>query len=502
MKRIVKISLLTVVVLGLATSCFKDNDDNLILASEISDFVWKGMNAAYLYKEEIPDLANDRFATNDEYGDYLNSFSSPEELFESVVYQRSTIDRFSWITDDYIALEQLFSGVTKSNGMEYGLVYVPNGNNAIFGYVRYVLPNTSAQSQGVQRGDIFYAVNGESLYYNSPTDNNLGLLNANNYTINLATYNNNGTPETSDDSVTPGSGSISLTKADYTENPILTHSILQVEGNNVGYLMYNGFTGTNTFDSALNSVFGEFQAAGITDLILDLRYNPGGSVRTATWLASMITGQFTGSTFVKEQWNSEIQAQIIADDPNLLLNPFVNQMIKTNSSGAVTFQQNINHVNLSRVYVLTTKASASASELIINGLDPYINVIQVGKTTTGKYQASVTLYDSPNFGRQNANPNHTYAIQPLVFKSLNANDVTDYFNGLSPDIEIAENYGNLGVLGNPSEPLLAAAIGHIEGTGRLNYTSDGLEEVKDSNDLIPFAKEMYSDKPLPFIKKN
>ena len=63
-------------------------------------------------------------------------------------------------------------------------------------------------------------------------------------------------------------------------------------------------------------------------------------------------------------------------------------MIKTNSSGAVTFQQNINHVNLSRVYVLTTKASASASELIINGLDPYINVIQVGKTTTGKYQAS------------------------------------------------------------------------------------------------------------------
>ena len=113
--------------------------------------------------------------------------------------------------------------------------------------------------------------------------------------------------------------------------------------------------------------------------------------------------------------------------------------------------------------MLTTKRSASASELVINGLNPYIDMTQVGDTTTGKYQASFLLYDAPapNFSKSQANPGHSYAMLPLVFKTSNAVGFTDYAEGLFPDIQLKENYTNLGVLGDVNEPLLAAALNDI-----------------------------------------
>ena len=253
MKKNILNVLLVIILLVLTTSCFNDDrDDNLILASEINDFVWKGMNAAYLYKDNIPDLANNRFSSDQEYANYLNSFSTPEDLFESVIYQRQTVDKYSWIVDDYIALEQLFSGIVTSNGMEFGLRFFPGSSTDVFGYVRYILPNTSAESQGLKRGDVFYAIDSTPL-----TESNFSsLLSTDTYSIGLATYDNNGTPETSDDTVIPGTESISLTKMPYTKNPVFKTEIIDVGGENVGYLMYNGFTAD--FDSQLNAAFGNF----------------------------------------------------------------------------------------------------------------------------------------------------------------------------------------------------------------------------------------------------
>ncbi len=498
--KILKITIIAFIAFSLTTSCFEDRDDNAISASEISDFVWKGMNAFYLYKDEIPDLANDRFSSDEDYASYLNSFSDPEELFESLIYQRQTIDRFSVLVDDYIALEQLFSGITKNNGMEFGLVRF-SGSDNLFGYVRYVLPNTDAENKGIQRGMIFNAVDGTQLTIN----NFRSLLSPDVYTINLAIYNDNGTPATSDDIIESSSESVTLTKAPYTENPIFINEVINVEDHIIGYLMYNGFTGTDQFDSQLNSVFGEFQAVGITDLVLDLRYNGGGSVATATWLSSMITSPaLVGETFFSEQYNSDIQAQILAENPDFLVNPFVNEMIKRNNNGDIVFQQTINHVSLDKVYILTTGSTASASELVINGLNPHIDVVQIGTTTIGKYQASITVYDAPDFRRANANPNHTYAIQPLIYKSLNANGVTDYDSGLVPQLILGEDFGNLGVLGDVNEPYLAAAINEILNSGRFIVNKQLDREIIGSNVLEPFLNEMYTDKTLPvdFIKRS
>ena len=132
-------------------SCFEDSDDNIVFASNINDFVWKGMNASYLYKQNIEDLANNRFSSSEEYTDFLNLFENPENLFESLIYQRESIDKFSFIVDDYIALQQYLSGISNSNGMEYGLRYVPGSSYDVYGYVRYVHPNTNAEENNIQR---------------------------------------------------------------------------------------------------------------------------------------------------------------------------------------------------------------------------------------------------------------------------------------------------------------------------------------------------------------
>lgn len=469
----------------ISTSCFEDTDDNQISVSSINDFVWKGMNLYYLYKEDVPNLANNRFSNNDDYGAFLNSFSEPEDLFESLIHERETVDRFSWIVDDYIALEQLFDGIVTSNGMEFQFFRFNSTDNNLYGVVTHVLPNTSAEANGVKRGDIFYGINDTQLTSNNAS----ALLSADNYTINLGDYNDNNTIETSDDSILQTSTSINLSKAQYTEDPILVNEVLNVNGTKIAYLMYTGFTGTEQFNANLNTLFGNFKSQGATELVLDLRYNSGGSVYTAIMLSSLITGQFTGDVFSTEQWNTEFQDAFENEDPELLINRFIN-----NNDGAT-----LNSLNLSRLYVLTTGRSASASELVINSLKPYINVVQIGTATSGKYQASTTLYDSDNFRRQGANPSHTYAMQPLIFKSLNVNGVTDYFDGLFPDISLNEQVSNLGVLGDLNEPLLAEAIANIAGTTTKssNQKDDFITTLEGGKSFNAKPEGMYTRKEIP-----
>ena len=458
------ISLLTVLLVF--TGCFEDFDDTINPASdlEIQNFIYRGLNYFYLYKEDTPELANDAFLTNDDRNSFLENFESPEALFD---YLKSDQDRFSILVDDFVALENALNGVTLNNGMEYGLVFYPDESGNVFGYVRYVLPNSSAASTELQRGAIFNTVDGQQLNEFNYRD----LLAPDTYSIGLATFDGQ--------TITPTGTSIELTKSQITENPIHIATTLIVEEQKVGYLMYNAFT--RGFDPELNAVFAEFKNQGIDHLILDLRYNGGGSVETAVDLSSMITGQFNNQVFYTERWNQDRQEQYAS--PGLF-----NSEI---SNGDV-----INSLNLDQVYIITSKRSASASELVINGLAPYINVTQVGDTTTGKFQASFLLYDAPapNFNRSQANINHTYAMLPLVFKTANAAGNTDYVEGLIPDVEQKENYANLGQLGTPTEPLLAETLNQIFPGLTPTILFDGLTEIGDSNTTNILEGIMFIDK--------
>ncbi|PQB04576.1 S41 family peptidase [Aureitalea marina] len=461
-----KLLLLLFLVSLISTSCFDDLDDNPREAStlDIQNFIWRGLNFFYLYKDTNPNLANNAFASQGELDAFLSEFETPEELFGNLKF---TDDRFSILVDDYIELENSLGGITLNNGMEFGLILYPDESGDVFGYVRYVLPNSDAAVKGVVRGMIFNTVNGVQI-----DDQNFNqLFTPESYTIGLATFDG--------ENVEPTGESIELIKSVIAENPIFISKTFDIAGRKIGYLMYNGFT--NEYDSELNAVFAQFAGEGITDLVLDLRYNSGGSVRTARYLSSMITGQFTGQVIYQEEWNADRQEEYAEN--GLFVNSFING------------GESINSLNLDQVYVLATRRTASSSELVINGLTPYIDVVQIGENTTGKYQASFLLYDAPapNFSRSQANPDHTYAMLPLVFKLVNADGFTDFDDGLIPDINFPEDYTNLGILGQEDEPLLARAIEEITGVPAPGdrRVVRSLETISESKSSSPAYQVMW-----------
>jgi C-terminal processing protease CtpA/Prc len=453
-------------------SC-QDNDDVAVPNNlDINDFVWKGMNLYYLWQADVPNLSDNKFKTQTELNSFLAGYPKPEDLFEALRVDKN-IDRFSWIVDDYLELEGALQGTTNNNGVEFGLSYKSSGSNEIIGWVRYIIPNSDASTKNIKRGDVFYGVNGTQL---TDTNYNALLFGSNNdYTLNMADINGG--------AFTPNGKTVALTKTVLDENPILVNTVITSGSKKIGYLLYNGFY--SNYDTKLNEAFGTLKSQGITDLVLDLRYNGGGSVQTATRLASMITGSFTGQVFSKQQWNAKIESYYSTNNPESLKDFFVDKIGTTP----------INSLNMTKIYILTSRSSASASELVINGLKPYMNVVQIGDITVGKNVGSVTLYDSPTFGKEKRNPNHRYAMQPLVLKIVNSVGFGDYQSGLTPTFSLKESLSNLGVLGTSTEPLLNLAIAKITGIGKTKEPKEFVEfEFFKDTKSAKGSNQMYIEK--------
>jgi carboxyl-terminal processing protease len=445
---------------------------------EVQDFILKGLNRYYLWQADVPNLSDDRFATKNERNVFLATYPVPEELFDALRVDK-TIDRFSWIVSDYLELEGQLQGSTKNNGIDFGLFLRSANSDEVIGFVRYIIPKSDASVKNIKRGEFFYAVNGTQLTRSNYIDLLYGT--DENYTLSFAnlTYDSNNAPV-----ITPNGKTLSLTKTTLDENPIFINKVIPSGAHKIGYLMYNGFY--SNYDTQLNDAFLSLKSQGVTDLVLDLRYNSGGSILTATRLASMITGQYTGQVFAKQQWNEKINSFFESNNPEALNNNFTDKIDTTP----------INSLNLSKVYILTAVTTASASELVINGLKPYMNVVQIGEITTGKNVGSVTLYDSRTFGKQNRNPNHRYAMQPIVLKIVNSVGFGDYYNGLEPTIKLKEKLGNLDVLGSTTEPLLSTAIGQITGAGKMLKQSPekDFNYFNDSKSINGLQNQMYLEK--------
>lgn len=421
-----------------------DNEPEVVVPTNpdagVNNFIYSGMNIYYRWKDNVPDLATDKRTNNVEYNEYLQASGNPEVFLESLVYNRQTVDRDSRVETDYQASLDNLQGVLGTNGLEFGLALY--GDNKVLGYVRLVLPGSNADGKDIKRGDLFTEVDGREM----TVENYGSLLFGNNptYTLTMATLVNN--------TITPTGETVELTKTDYDENPVFNINVFEEAGRRIGYVHYLQFTAK---ESELNAAFLELKNQGVTDLVVDLRYNGGGYSAVSTSLSSMITGQFSGEIVKKEKWNSEIEAEWERQGIDR------SDRFRNKTSGFFS-DEPINSLNMTSVSFIVSGRTASASESLVKGLMPYINVDVVGATTYGKNRGGFTLYDAPDFSIENANPDHTYALYPIMYTITNKND-EGWGNGIEPDIFIDEDIGNMGVIGNRNEPLLNAAINNIVG---------------------------------------
>lgn len=464
-------------------SCVKDKDDvQEIVYDEISDFIWRGMNYWYYWQGEIEELSDTKLSNLDNYHKYLNTFESPEALFNQLKYNGQ--DDFSWYIDDVAEQLKSFAGTSKSYGIRLApsLFNVETGGN-VYIYIAYVVPNSPAAEAGLKRGDLIYRVDGT-------------VMNPDNYTVINNLFNK--------DTVTIGVGSfvdgtfqadgadVEITRVEYPATPIQYSTVLETSGKKIGYLVYNSFK--YPFHGELNDVFGYFKDNGVDELVLDLRYNGGGTVITAAFLASMINGNIAPEqeAFADLRYNDK------RNPTKGSTYPFFSDVYLYSFEGTYQSTVDMNRLtSIETLYVLTSPGTASASEMIINGLRPYMNVITIGGTTVGKNEGSITVVDSPNSydDPDNRNPNHTIGMQPIVFQIYNKLGENDYDNGFVPSVELDEmDYATeIKQFGDPTEPFLAAALGLITGTTAKMDMSPSMDVHAYGTPIQEekFSQEMY-----------
>lgn len=401
--------------------------------STVDNWILANMRALYYWTDKIP--ANP------------DTTQAPDAFFNSILYKydptlRPDGDRFSWIDPDASHLQASLGGQNLSTGAEFRLYRRSSGTNDVIGVVLYTEHGSPAEKAGLKRGDIFYSINGQNLTTTNYSDLLYG--SATSLTYGIATIQNGALVNTSQ---TKTASAVTL-----QTDPVYLDSVYTISGKKIGYLVFNEFIAgvyqgngktDNTYLQELDNVFGKFKAQGVNELVLDLRYNPGGGGDVAQNLTSLIApGASPAKVFFTQQYNKNVTAYL--QQRNGANFNVVNFLSKANNLG-----------NLSRVFVLTTDHTASASELVINGLKPYMNVAVVGDTTYGKNVGSTTIVDST--GRIK------WGIQPIIVKAFNAAGQSDYSGGFAPDAVVLERLPYK-PLGDVTEPLLNQALYQITGT--------------------------------------
>jgi len=427
MKRLLLFFFGLFVSLGFFTQC---SDDPTGVGSEyleVNSWIRNQMSNYYYWNFVIPRMAPGNLP--------------PEQFFEEILY---TTDEFSYMTDDAETLLNELSGSQYSSGFSPAILSFSD-QDQLFMVVKYVYPDSPAQLAGLERGDIILSVNGQTL--NSANYQELLQINGT-VTYGLGSYSLD--EETQQANITDLDSVISVRKEILQLDPVITTKVIETGGKRIGYLFYAQFIdGTaNLFINGLNERLAELKAQQIDELVIDLRYNPGGRITAASQFANALVPLETVQNkdiFVEFEYNSLLenfyQSTDEVDSENLFLR----------------FQEGPVSMGLERIYVLTTNQTASASELLIHGLKPYMEVITVGSNTLGKYYGSFVITGTFQ------SPPVYYAILPVTLKYLNANQESDFIDGLEAQVGASENILSPKPLGDPTDPLLEAAISDMMG---------------------------------------
>jgi C-terminal processing protease CtpA/Prc len=481
-----------------------DEAEDIPEASDANKFIFESMGTYYLWVDKVPELNDTKYNNKDNLNQFLNNFDNPKDLFNRLKYEE--LDNWSELFESHNDIDNWLAGISESTGF-IPVPYNIDGTNEVIALVIYVLKGSPAEKAGIKRGDYIIKIDGKYL----TLDNYEELL----YTGITRTYH----MATVDENLVIHENGIThtVTSEINQENPIFMDSIYNIDGYKVGYLVYNGFTSAyddklgNSYDILLNEVFLNFKNAGVNKLILDLRYNLGGDVQTAGYLASMIYSTDSTKVFAKTIYNDLVNNELLkiyGDEYNTeYFKYYINEKdwelhdADGNYLRTVkTPKTPIASLNLQDIHVLTSVNTVSASELLIVGLEPYnIDVKCIGTPTRGKYVGSWTLKDWID-DDYNLNPNHSYGMQLIVAKMANSIGFSDYIDGLSPDIEVEENLWNILPFGDTQEPLLKAALDDIRGiqTKTSVIKDTRFKPLEISKSLSPLKNGMHL-KPFKIV---
>ena len=378
-----------------------------------NDYIYDCFEDWYLWYDQIPDIDPD-------------GIDSQEALIDSI---KSPLDRWSFSTS-LTKLQALLKGGQYTG---FGAGFILDTDNQI--KITQVYKNSPLGRPGVERGWIVVSING----YTSDDLENVNNELSNSETITFEFYDLNKNPKT-----------ITATREEISMNTVLYSNVYDYGQTKIGYFVFDSFVETSADE--LDSIFTDFKNKGVNELIVDLRYNGGGLNDIAYQLIGMIGG-------------NKVKNQIIANLKNNDKHTEKNSSVKSDYDGV--------SLSINRVYFITTSQTASASELVINCLSPFVEVNLVGSQTHGK-PVGMYIFQIKKLD---------LAILPICFKTTNELGYGDYFNGLPVSINANDDFSHN--WGDTNETMLNTA----------------LNAIVPAVSIQPLAKSSLARLPKPFNYK-
>lgn len=420
-----KLVLMISALMLLIVSCKKDEDitpdENEITATQARDVLYTIMNSNYLWYDHMPPVKKEDYA-------------GPSELMKAMLYK--PIDTWSFVAD-YDEWQSEMAGEFVGHGISIGI------DDSDKARIAMIFRESPLYKEGVRRGWIVKSVNGTDIapilisgdrtaYNNVMGASTAGVKNVFVFVL----------PDGSE-------RTISSTKSSFVYNSVLYFDTLHLESGITGHIVFDSFISTSV--DSLTKAFKFLKEQGVKDLILDLRYNPGGYFNGAVALASFIAGSNVSA--------SDVFARLEYNDKH------------TSDNVSYMFKNTPYPLNINRLAVITTSGTASASEVVINGLEPYMDVVTIGDTTTGKPVGM----GGWEYGKK-------YIFYPVTFRVVNKNNFGDFYDGLPPDIRVADDITHDFI--DRNELCLKEAISYLE-TGSVGRK--GLP--------LFYSKPQFSERP-------
>lgn len=481
-------------ILLLLSACNKHDDGGVLdppitpsegSRSELSlDSLYLYASQTYLWYDALPDYTelNPR-----KYAGSTDDLTAlKQELFELVQYKTNpetgkpyeyaigtNQGKYSFVEAGNVITGQQGTVSLEGQGDDFGLELSVVNNKEV--YVRYVNASSPAWQAGLTRGCRVTMMNGAKVSVN-PTILNSALAQA---SISL-------TVQKTDGSIVM----VKLGRASYASSPVLKNTIINNGSKIIGYIAFARFSRLSGVQDELEAAFSAFAEAGVEDIIIDLRYNGGGYVETAEYFANLIVpSKITGEVMYAEAFNPLMQsgkASVLKSIPYLDNN---RQQVFVNGHAATYFDVDYSLSGNTRKYskkgslqtaknvaFIVSGSTASASELLINSLRPFLNVKLVGSKTYGKPVGFFGIGIDK------------YSVYLTQFKSTNARGEGDYFDGFTPDISAADDVTH--DFGDLNEVAISKAVAWIAGgapvSGRIMING---REIPESALTLAHSRE-------------